>query len=289
MNYSGRRAYYGLNVSPKAELEPVDQLDGFLVARYIQDLFGAEAPFYPYIAGAYNCLNGRSPREVKQRATVSYGRDNEKRRLGRTLMKNISIEGVVVITEDLWNDERYWRIVKQVIDDGTVETLPEELKTRGIRMADFPKEVLGVMDKALGRSLDYLFSGSLYVPVEVAEAIRLKELYGVEWKIGPWKTEQIYDELIYQYGIGIIGMEQPAVIENGEIRDALPYIGKPIQTQRILFSDTEATLTVKATESNPSFQRAMIIADTLESVTGVRLPNDRLKRILELIKLGNAD
>ena len=50
-----RNQYYGMNVSPSSNLEPVDQLDGFLVARLMQNEIGGE--FYPFVAGAYEVGN----------------------------------------------------------------------------------------------------------------------------------------------------------------------------------------------------------------------------------------
>ena len=266
-------------------MEPLDQLDGFLLAKYIQELFGAEQSFYPYIAGAYNSLNSRSAKEAVQIAAKRYNQDRIKSGLVKNLMKNIGITGEVLTTYNLWNDTRYWQIVSDVVDGGVVDKLPEELKSRGIRIREFPKEILGVMGKVVGRKLDWLFSGSLYVPAEVAEAIRIKELFGVEWKIGPYKTEQLYDEQIYQYGIGIIGMEQPLAIENGETKEVLPYIGKTTQPQRIFFSDTAESLARKATLNNPSYQRALTLADIFGLVTNIELPEYGLSRVLELVKL----
>ena len=282
--YSSRKSYYGLNTSSNADLEPIDQLDGFLIAKYIQELFGKEEQFYSYIAGAYNALNARSSKEAEKIALRRSDLDRTKKKLLENVMINLELDGFVLTTYDLWNDEAYWEEVCRLVDDGIMQEMPEELRTKGIQMKYFPKEVLGAMNNVIGKRLDQIYSGFLYLPAEVAEAVWLKEKYGVEWKIGP-PTEELYDRFIEREGIGIIRTTQPKVIESNKVVDALPYIGKTTQPRRILFSDNRKTLSQKCWSGNPSFERALTLAE-MYGLFSRQGSSDPIERIYRLISLG---
>jgi len=272
-------------VSANASLEPIDQLDGFLAAAHVQRNTGAL--FYPYIAGVYNCLNARSPKEAAKQAERRAVLDAGKQALLSSVMINLAISGTVLTTYDFWNETRYWEIVRCLLEDGIVGRLPEDLRERGIRLGDFPREIAGNMGKSLGRSFDNLYTGSLYVPVEVAEALWLRKRYGVDWKIGP-PSEELYDRFIEESGIGIIRTPQPSATEDGEVKIAMPYIGKAAQTGRILFSDDMSSLQRKAFDGNPSFGYAFKLSDAYEKLFGndgySRRPAERIYNLIELAK-----
>lgn len=284
-SYSGKRTYYGLNVSSNKELEPVDQLDGFLVARYIQQLFGQQERFCAYIAGVYNALNARSLGEAVKIAQKRKKVEEEKKVLLERVITNNEIDGEVLTTYDLWNDEEYWRIVDRLFEDGIYDYMPDEKKiVETIRLKEFPLEILGKMQSTAKNIPLWIRSGALYLPAEVAEAVWLRKKYGIEWKIGP-PSEEVYDQFIAPEGIGIIRTKQPMTIENGRTKPAMPYVGKSTQLQRILFSDTLQTLPQKCQQGNPSFEYAMMLADIYELFSS---PNssDPAERIYRLISLG---
>ncbi|HLD83315.1 MAG TPA: hypothetical protein VI979_00490 [archaeon] len=272
-------------MSANAGLEPIDQLDGFLAAAHVQRNTGAL--FYPYVAGVYNCLNSRTGKEAAKQAERRAVLDAGKQALLSNVMTNLAISGTVLTTYDFWNEPGYWEIVRRLLEGGIAERLPENLRERGITLRDFPREVAGEMGKSLGKSFDGLYSGSLYVPVEVAEALWLRKKYGVDWKIGP-PSEELYDAFIEESGIGIIRTSQPSATEDGEVKIAMPYIGKPAQTERILFSDDMPSLQRKAFDGNPSFDYAFKLADAYEKLFGNGNisdgPTERIYNLIELAK-----
>ncbi len=280
-----RNSYYGINVSSNIGLEPIDQLDGFLVAKYIQQLFGQQQKFYPYIAGVYNALNARSPKEATKIAEKRKKADREKKALLERVVQQMEIEGSILTTYDLWEDESYWKVVDRLFAGGIYESIPDEQKTvETIRLNEFPLEVLGKMKNVVKNVPLWIRSGSFYVPIEVAEAVWLRDRYGIEWKIGP-PSEEVYDQFIQLEGIGIIRTKQPRAIENGSVRSVMPYIGKSTQPQRILFSDTQETLYQKCFSENPSFEWALELSRVWEEISG-RKCSDDIQRVLSLINLG---
>ncbi|MDI6721408.1 MAG: hypothetical protein QMD85_03390, partial [Candidatus Aenigmarchaeota archaeon] len=73
--------------------------------------------------------------------------------------------------------------------------------------------------------------------------------------------------------------------EDGIVRDAMPYIGKTTQSQRILFSDTRENLAGKCNEDNPSFEFSLALSDIYEALLNqVCVPS--LERIYRLVSLG---
>ena len=125
-NPSGSNLYYGLNVSSNIGLEPIDQLDGFLVA-YSQK---PGRSFYPYIAGVYNILNARSPEEARKTAAKRSKVEQQKKALLENIMKNLMLEGGVLTTYDMWDDQRYWEIVDRLFREGIYDAIPEDQRKR---------------------------------------------------------------------------------------------------------------------------------------------------------------
>ena len=275
------RTYYGLNTSSSLNLEPVDQLDGFAVARCLQRVY-KDADFFPYVAGVYGVFNARSLDEATKIAKKKDDLDLRKKDMLRNCMVSLGLRGEVLTTRDLWGDKRYWEIFAKLFDEKIYDKMPDYLKARGMSMGGFPQEVLGCGRDIIDLVQRY-FSGSMYVPAEVAEALWLKERFGIDWKIGPGKTEEIYDRIIAGYGMGIIGLEQLQALENGVKKDVLPYIGKSTQPLRITFSDTPDTLKAKCVTDNSSF----ILAERLARELGYQTvdSDDPTKTVASLINL----
>lgn len=275
--------YYGMNVSKTLALEPIDQLDGFLIASQMQKL--EESNFYPFIAGLYESLNAQSSAEARLIARKRMLAENRKKILLENIMRNLKLEGTVYTTNDLWKDELYWEIVREVIPniDKT------DCRKSGIEMREFPVEIFGKYGKLAKDIFIQWRSASLYVPLEVAEAIWFKERKYVSIKIGPCETETVFDKIIKKYDIGIIGIKQPKCVynefykgkNNGSV-NVVPYIGRRNQ-ERIFFSDFYDKIEYKIRKNpmNPSYKRAVLMS-SLES----NYPISDSAKIARLIKLG---
>lgn len=245
----GWNCYYGLNVSGQQQYEPVDQLDGFFVAKAIQNRYGGE--FYPYIAGVYGVFDTTSPKRAKKAQRMLSRRECEKKDLLEDVMRKLELDGKVITTYELWGDPQYWKIFKNIApcfkkeEDGGYWSMP---------FGDFPKEVLGAFSEVVEDGIfDDWDSCNIYTPAEVAEAIYLNK-YGVGWKLGPLAEER-YDQYIRQYGIGIIQFRQPKARTNdGDIVEVCPYISKENERwERIFLLDKGETLVRKCSEDNPSY------------------------------------
>ena len=270
--------YYGMNVSRSPELEPLDQLDGFLVARYMQNVSGGE--FFPFIAGCYDVLNATSPKEARDLKSRRCGADTRKARVLENVMGSLGLKGAVLTTRDLWDDPGYWRLFDEVLDGLDMDKLMERLPRRkagSIMMRDFPTGLLGAYGKGNRNEKMASYPSALaYIPAEVAEAVWLRDNRGVGVKTGPMASESIYDDIIVGYGLGIIGLTQPEYFEgvtsDGErilgprTRQAVPYIGKRGQN-RVLITDTPVDIAFRDTGDNPSYDRALALYDTYREVT----------------------
>lgn len=240
--------YYGVSPSKKMFYEPIDHLDGFFLAKVMQKNSGAF--FYPLIAGVYNTLNCGSPYPYRARKLfrrLAY-REREKAELYDCIMDKLELEGDVILAQDVWCDKRYWEIFREVIKKiGVCEIVDRQREKgsnrgalRGMRFREFPKDLLGayceVFDNDYLKDVD---SAALYVSAEVAEAVWLREKKNVGWKIGP-EAEEMYDDLIEKFGIGIVRFRQPSdPLGNKKYS---PYQGKECEERRVFFSDTKSSL-----------------------------------------------
>lgn len=289
---NGMNTYYGLNVSPSISLEPIDQLDGFLVAKLIQ--MQNDSRFYPFIAGYFDIFNSKSEEEAKTIAERKLKAERNKSNLVERIMSNMSLQGSVYTTMMLWNDEDYWRIFQEVmtcLDPSKIlEKLPR--KNRGMKMKLFPKSLLGKMNEIVDdSSISQWNSGAVYVPAEVAEAIWFQRKLDVNFKIGPQASESIYDEIIKKYGLGIIGLRQPEYREEGyldeenklclpSVKNAVPYIGRRGQN-RVAFSDNLGDIVLRTLNGvNPSIERAKILANIYKKIRPIE-PNQKGNKIIE--------
>jgi len=270
--------------------EPLDQIDGFLVARDIQNR--CKGKFYVLIAGVYNCLNSASEEEGEKSFKENLIRERKKRELLSKLFLSLDLQGEVLISSEVWKDKRYWELVRQVATNLNSEEISKQTGRKGIKLSQFPYKVFENAD-AIYEDVKDWDSCSFYVPTEVAEAIWLKERYNVSLKIGPLDTEKIYDEVIVKYGLGIIGMIQPSYRARARpekesyipprIKDCVPYIGRKEQN-RILFSDNLGEV-LRKEDGNPSFQRALELAAYFQRLNYSNDGQPKSRQIYELIQL----
>ena len=253
--------YYGLNVSGQQRYEPVDQLDGFLVAKAMQLENGAA--FYPYIAGVYGVFNTTNPKRARKVERQMARREREKAELLANVMANLQLNGEVILSSDAWRDPEYWKLFGEAVKQIGQERLTDRQNDVGIRamlFGELPKEVLGAYSEVF--EPDYLSevdSAELYLPAEIAETLWLREKKGVGWKIGP-ESEQLYDTWIERLGIGIVQFRQPLAWDDPDGFDGSvavsPYQGKERQDDRIFFADMPDRLERKRDPANPSWQEA---------------------------------
>lgn len=271
----GGNCYYGLNVSGQQRYEPLDQIDGFIVAKALQQQYGGE--FYPYIAGVYGVFNTTKPNKARKAQRMLVRREIEKKQLLESLLDGFGLSGRVITTYEIWDDPDYWQIFKEIAPPLVSE---EENGYLFMKFKDFPKDILGAYDSVIENgAFNDLPSCNMYVPAEVAEAIYMKKKYGVDWKLGPL-AEELYDQYIRPYGVGIIQFRQPmAKKEDGSIIEVCPYIGKESEWwDRIFIYDDVDALSRKCTEDNPSYLEAKRLSQictalgfNLKEILGSRL------------------
>lgn len=282
--------YYGLNVSPSLDLEPIDQLDGFLVARHVQDTIYSK--FYPFIAGVYGIFNACSVKEARDICKNRTRQDEDKKFLIESIMKNLALQGRVYTTYDIWNDTDYWRIFNEIIQNLDPQEISGKMPSRkGMPMKDFPLSLLGnIMSCIDGSLLSQWHSRAVYIPAEVAEAVWFNRKLGVSFKIGP-ESEKIYDDIIKTYGMGIIELQQPVYVarHSGEtpiLRNAMPYIGRRDQN-RISFSDNLVDISIlRGPKGNLSINRALLLAQLYQKTKEMNGAFSDAYKIYELVKLG---
>ncbi len=286
----GASVYYGLNASSSLALEPVDQVDGFLVGKAVQEQVGGR--FTALVAGQYECLNalaGAVARAVSRSRSRS---DREKKRMLACVLERLGMEGEVLAAADLWEDPGYWELVTAVARDiGPGAVAPRA----GLRLGGFPLDALGAAKRVLPRDVINAWSApGFYVPVEVGEALWLKEKRGVAYKVGP-ESERMYDRFIRPRGMGIIVLEQPRCLVraktdgNGGYRPAqevevVPYIGKAGQ-ERVLFSDTLADIGLRRRGCGVSYERAFALAKCYQELAGRGYGGD-VQAVDALVRLG---
>ncbi|HLD78381.1 MAG TPA: hypothetical protein VJB16_05120, partial [archaeon] len=189
-------------------------------------------------------------------------------------------------------DPEYWAMVADVAK----EMDPGALGTRaGLALRDFPLEALGAAPRVLPRDvIDAWSAPAFYVPVEVGEAVWLREKRGVAYKVGP-ESERLYDRFIGPRGMGIVVMKQPRCMvraktdANGGYRPAqevecVPYIGKAGQ-ERVLFSDTLADIGLRLQGCGASYERAVRLARCYQDLGG--FPElSKVQAVNALVRLG---
>lgn len=251
--------YYGCNVS-KTDQEPIDQIQGFLIAKRIQEWnqrnFGEPGLFVPFIGGLFEVLNCKDSDEVPTLLANNSPKEVAKQKLFDTATKLFQINSKSLITKDLWQDQRYWEILKSLFD--------KQVFTRGLlindamQFYDTKEQLMATMKvKELPRDLVNLplnfikkignYPASLlYTPAEVTEAFYLAEKYGVNTKVGQ-AQERVYDRYMYD-DFSVFRLKQPVALNSSKNKPntVTPYIAKSINTSsgeakdnlRIYFSDT---------------------------------------------------
>ncbi len=297
----GGNCYYGVNVSSPS-YEPIDQLDGFLIAKLVQSYEGAL--FFPFIAGEFEVLNSKTSREARGKSRRMRYLDKIKEELYENIMRNLELEGKVFITGDLWRDEEYWEIFREIISkmNPTEEGKCVPPGKSGMETNNFPKDILYKMERVVPPELfkDWN-SASLYIPAEVAEAKWFKEKYGVGVKIGP-TSERVFDDIIEkECGIGIVWLKQPEYVmvrfdgktlTEQEVK-LVPYIERK-DGKRIFFSDTIVDIVFKLEKlgpSNPYLSHLLCLTEAYKKVDGrKRTPYVGLAgSVYDLVVLGRRE
>jgi hypothetical protein len=248
--------YYGFNVS-KTEREPIDQIHGFIAASRIQErngMYGERGAFYPFIAGVFEVLNSRNEDERERIIEINTRKDRKKKSIFQRIMSQYSLQGEVLLTEDLWKDERYWEIFAEVIEEHrfTKGSLIED-SLKWYTSRDELLSVATVNDVAPGLMVlpqklqKYIGSwpaSIIYTPIEVAEAFFMKEVKNVKCKIGHME-ERVYDKYIMPI-MDVIHLRQPVDLKSRRLRPrgVTPYIDKERRDRkiRIYFDDSPQSI-----------------------------------------------
>ena len=202
---SAVNVYCGFNVT-KTNREPVDQIQAFIAAKKIQnynkDFFGDTGIFISFIGGLFEVLNCKNLEETNEIVKVNQ-KEISKKKLFQKIYKRFNLKGEILITKDLWKDERYWEILKGLFDSGVFtrgqlikDTLgfyeSKDQLIAGLKVKDLPPDLINMPLEFVKKVGNYP-APILYTPAEVAEAYYLKEKYNISIKIGQ-AQERTYDK-----------------------------------------------------------------------------------------------
>ena len=199
-------AYYGINVS-KTDYEPIDQIQGLIFAKRIQEWnatkFEEKGKFVVFIGGLYEILNAQSIQKAEELISINLKKEVQKKKLYKRLMKRLNIEGEVLITLDLWQNQEYWNILmglieKQVFTRGLLindalkfyESKDQLMKT--LKVKELPREFVNLPLEFI-KKIGNWPAPLLYTPAEVTEAFALAQFKGIDTKIGQVQ-ERPYDK-----------------------------------------------------------------------------------------------
>jgi hypothetical protein len=239
--------YYGTNISPYKE--PVEQFDPLLLVNFWNRLLksstdrAGKSDFWTlaiFIAGNYRVLNLRQNQNPYSASSQWRLDEARKKNLFEQTARRLGVEYAtsVLTTENLWGDERYWRIVCQMVDSR--ESTPNQRAFQNLQEAvsfgDIPRELLGSITEAQREPLARFKACELYLYAEMAEAYFLRETLGVRAKIGP-QSEEEYDCYL-RPDFAIVQMRNPLEFgsQPSAPREVIPYIGRKGQ-ERIWASD----------------------------------------------------
>jgi len=251
--------YYGFNVS-KTDQEPLDQIQGFIAAKRIQEWneqqFGEPGIFIPFIGGLFEVLNCQNADEVAGLIKTNYPKEQKKQKLFQAINELYQIKSKVLITNDLWQDQRYWEILKSLFDRQIFTRgllINDTLKFYGskdqlmsvMRVKDLPTNLVNLPLEFV-KKIGNFPAPILYTPAEVTEAFYLAEKYDVTTKLGQ-AQERVYDQ--YLYGdFSVFRLRQPVSLDSKKLKTntVTPYIAKSAYTSsgsvkqdlRIYFNDS---------------------------------------------------
>ncbi|OGD63617.1 hypothetical protein A2160_02010 [Candidatus Beckwithbacteria bacterium RBG_13_42_9] len=236
---SSANVYCGFNVT-KTDKEPIDQLQAFIIAKRIQeynlDQFGKKGTFIAFIGGLFEVLNCRNVEEVDKLIERNKPKEESKKKLFQKIYEKFELEGRILTTEDLWQDQKYWEILKglfdkQVFTRGLLinDTLnfyqSKEQLMSGLRVKDLPSALVNLPLEFI-KKIGNFPAPILYTPAEVSEAYYLKEKYGISIKIGQTQ-ERTYDKYLYQ-DFSVFRLKQPVSLSSSLTKPEVvtPYIDK---------------------------------------------------------------
>lgn len=250
-------SYYGFNVTKTAR-EPVDQIHGFIAAKRIQshrqDLGFPCGSFFPFVAGIFEALNTKSVSELAALISTNRMKEDAKKTLFESILTEYQMEGAVLLTHDLWGDAQYWDILASMLKSGryskksltndTLKWYKSEAEINEYQTIGELAPQLMSIPAPLLNTIESWPAPLLYTPIEVAEALFLKEFRGVKCKIGHME-EKVYDKYILPQ-MDVVHLRQPADLKSTRIkpRTVTPYIDKERRDPklRVFWDDTDESL-----------------------------------------------
>lgn len=263
--------YCGFNVT-KTNKEPIDQLQSFIVAKRIQDCnfinTGNKGIFISFIGGLFEVLNCKDISEVNQLTEINRPKEESKKKLYQKIYDFYGLEGKILTTEDLWKDQKYWDILKNLFDKQVFtrgllinDTLnfyeSKDQLLSGLKVKDLPSSIVNLPLEFVKKIGNYP-APILYTPAEVSEAYYLQEKYGVTTKIGQ-AQERPYDKYLYSE-FSVYRFKQPVGLNStlNKPETVTPYIdksnfeisGMTKTDTRIYFDDTIEQISQKVSTCN---------------------------------------
>jgi len=252
-------AYYGYNVT-KTEREPIDQIHGFLAAKRLNSDADVAVPFYPFVAGLFEVLNATALEARASLIGTNTSLEARKAKAFGRLLDVFGLRGQILLTRDMWNDERYWLAVDALLRDRSRFSRKALLRDtlRWYKDEAAINEALSFSDAMTGfdvpPSLLDRFGDwpapLLYTPLEVAEAIFLHDNFAVTCKIGHME-ERVYDKYIVEQ-MDLVHLRQPADLKSTlrRPRGVTPYIDKERRDRkiRLYFEDDAADIAGRIAE-----------------------------------------
>ncbi len=228
--------YYGVNISPYKE--PLDQFDPLLLIRLWNRMLqkdasnGDPAPHWKlavFVAGKYRLLNLREDQEPFSRVKQWEVEELRKKSLFERAARGLGMEEEVsvFITDQLWEDTRYWQalclLIERKADMPNLRAFRDPDKA--VQFGDLPRYLLGGITDSQRERLACFKGCELYLYAELAEAYFLRDVYGVAAKIGP-QSEEEYDRYL-RPDFSIVQMKNPLALDSrpGREMPAIPYIG----------------------------------------------------------------
>ncbi|HLC68777.1 MAG TPA: hypothetical protein VJH24_02965 [Candidatus Bilamarchaeaceae archaeon] len=260
ISVSSANVYYGINVSP---FEPLDQLDSMLVSRRVGQILGND--LIVLIAGRFGILNSMGGTDIAIRSELLHSRELQKMAYIKAAMKQFSIKGDVILTDDLWKDEYYWQIVGQLYQNR--DKLPPQRQFRAldeiVNLSSIPRTLLGSIPDEVFEMMADEKATVLYAVAEIAEAIYLREFASSIIKIGPRREEE-YDAYI-RNALDTIHLFQPVDLRSipEKPRTVVPYIMREGEERsRITLTDSLSDIEGKLQKANEEPQ-PLFYADTI--------------------------
>ena len=263
-------SYCGINVS-KTNKEPIDQIQIFIAAKRIQNYnlkkFDDPGKFILLIAGIYEILNAKNQKEAEKIIKNNQIKEKQKAKLCSKLCNLFDIKAEILTTKDLWQDQEYWNILKNLFDNQIFTRgllINDALKfyesknqlMQTLKVKDLPTSIVNLPLEFIKKNGNYP-APLLYTPAEVTEAFYLQKKFGINTKIGQ-AQERPYDKYLYQ-DLSVFRLKQPVSLNSSLVKPqtVTPYIDKnnfelsntQKYTSRIYFQDSFEQIQEKITQS----------------------------------------